>query len=73
MLSTNSCMKTLLVLSTKSLYSQTLKPTIVLFIKTSEMRESVRVSQNGLNHMFSVNMTSRLPMWKIASGPQNAH
>lgn len=30
--------------------------------------DSASVSQNRAGHMFSVNMTSRLPMWKIAAG-----
>ena len=42
---------------------------MVLFIKTSEkLGVFKRLSPSMPYHMFSVNMTSRLLMWKIACG-----
>lgn len=47
--------------------------TMLLFTKTTETpTQSVRISPHRTHHMFSANMTSWLPEWKIAQRPQKA-
>lgn len=64
----NSCMKALLVLLKNSTDSRRRNPPWYYSLRQVKRWESASVSQNRANHMFSVNMTSRLSMWKIAAG-----
>lgn len=66
--SVNSCMTALLVLLKNSTDSRRWNPPWYYSLRQVKRWESASVSQNRANHMFSVNMTSRLPMWKIAAG-----
>lgn len=66
--SVNSCMKALLVLLKNSTDSRRRNPPWYYSLRQVKRWESASVSRNRADHMFSVNMTSRLPMWKIAAG-----
>lgn len=66
--SVNLCMKALFLLLKKNTDSRRRNPPWYYLLRQVKRWESASVSQNRADHMFSVNMTSRLPMWKIAVG-----